>query len=211
MPLVLSENSSSFELAPAGVHPARCFGLVDLGTQTSQFSGQTSRQPKLQLRFELLGEDRMADGRPYVITRRLTASLNEKAALRGLLKSWRGRDFTADELKKFDLKSIVGAYALANIVHEASRDGSTTYANLSGLMPLPKGMPKPAPVNDAIIFDLAQPDPAAWELLSEKMQDLILASPEGDAWRKSYSTPATDYRPGDDPESVYELDDVIPF
>lgn len=180
MALNVSDTGGSFELPPAGVHIARCFRLIDLGTQTSNWQGKETRQPKISLSWELLGDERMSDGKPYSINRRLTASLGEKATLRALLKSWRGRDFTPEELKNFDLKAIVGAFGLANVVIE-TRDGNT-YANLASLMPLPKGMPKPDPVNAALIFDLANPDNNAWEQLSQKMQETILASPEGQAW-----------------------------
>lgn len=210
MSLSVSDTGSTFELPPAGVHPARCYRLIDLGTQTSNWQGKETRQPKVSLSFELLGEERMSDGKPFSITRRLTASLGEKATLRALLKSWRGRDFTADELKRFDLKTIVGAYCLANIVHE-TRDG-TTYSNLAGVMPLPKGMPRPDPVNDILVFDLSEPDNDAWERLSERMQDTILASPEGDRWMNG--TAATDTA-GDPAAHAagadVDFDDDIPF
>ena len=180
MGLSVSDTGGSFELPPAGVHVVRCFRLVDLGTQTSNWQGKETRQAKVQLSWELLGDERMSDGKPFSITRRLTASLGEKATLRALLKSWRGRDFTADELRRFDLKTVVGVYGLGNIVHE-TREGNT-YANLASLMPLPKGMPKPDAVNAPLIFDLENPDNNAWELLSQKMQETILESPEGYAW-----------------------------
>ena len=205
MSLSVSDTGSGFELPPAGVHVVRCYSLVDLGTQTSNWQGKETRQQKVQFRFELLGDDRMSDGRPYLITRRLTASLSEKATLRALLKSWRGRDFTPAELAKFDLKSIVGAYALANVVHE-ERAGNT-YANLASLMPLPKGMPKPDLINEPLVFDLANPDNAAWEKLSPKMQETVLASPEGHAWLNGHPTAPT----ASTTTNGVDFDDDIPF
>lgn len=227
MSLSISDSGSSYELAPAGVHIVRCCGLIDLGTQSSNWQGKETRQPKIQLRFELLGDDRMTDGSPYLIQRRLTASLGERATLRALLKSWRGRDFTPAELKKFDLKNVAGQYALANIVHD-TREGST-YANLASLSPLPKGMPKPDGVNELLIFDLSHPDNNAWERLSPRMQEVILSSPEGHAWmngssqttatRADASNPAQSLygrRPElvtkpDDPDAGADFDDDIPF
>lgn len=180
MGLSVSDSGGSFELPPAGVHVVRCFRLVDLGTQTSNWQGKETRQAKIQLSWELLGDERMSDGKPFSITRRLTASLGEKATLRALLKSWRGRDFTPDELKRFDLKTVVGVFGLGSVIHE-TREGNT-YANLASLMPLPKGMPKPDAVNAPLIFDLENPDNNAWELLSAKLQETILESPEGYTW-----------------------------
>ena len=207
MPLQVSDTSSSFELPPPGVHPARCFRLVDLGTQCSTWQGQTKRQAKISLGWELLGDERMADGRPFIITRRLTASLGEKATLRSLLQSWRGRAFTPEELKGFNLSSIVGCYALLNVVHE-SREGNT-FANLASLMPLPKSMEKPAAVNPNLIFDLAEPDPNAWEQLSPRVQELILESPEGNAWMNG--APVADDGIPEFPDADIPFDDSIPF
>ena len=187
MALNVSDTGGSFELPPAGVHIARCFKLIDLGTQSSNWQGKETRQPKINLAWELLGDERTSDGRLFQITRRFTASLGEKAALRALLKSWRGRDFTPEELRKFDLKTVVGVYGLANVVHE-SREGNT-YANLASLMPLPKGMPKPPGINPIQIFDLDNPDNDVWESLSPKLQEVILASPEGKAWLNGHPTP----------------------
>lgn len=210
MALSVSDTGGSFELPPAGVHVARCYRLIDLGTQFSNWQGKETRQPKISLSWELLGDERTADGKPFIITRRFTASLGEKAALRALLKSWRGRDFTPEELKRFDLKQIIGGCGLANIVHE-SREGNN-YANLAGLMPLPKGMPKPDGVNATQVFDLENPDNNVWETLSQKLQEVILASPEGNAWMNGHpaappaNTPAPASPPGDVP-----FDDDIPF
>jgi hypothetical protein len=207
MGLSVSDSGGSFELPPAGVHVVRCYRLIDLGTQSSNWQGKETRQPKVQLSWELLGDERMSDGRPFTISRRLTASLGEKATLRALLKSWRGRDFTPEELRKFDLKSIVGVYGLGNIVHEV-REGNT-YANLASLMPLPKGMPKPDAANANQIFDLSDPDNNVWETLSQKMQETILASPEGNAWMNGApNAPASD---NSSPNLGEDFSDDIPF
>src|SRR5688572_23018431 len=83
----------------------------------------------------------MENGKPFLVRRRYTCSLHEKAALRGDLESWRGRAFTDQELQAFDLESLLGVNCLLNILHEC-RNGST-YANVSSIMRLPKGMPAP--------------------------------------------------------------------
>jgi len=41
------------------------------------------------------------------ITARFTASLSNKATLTGFLNRWRGKKFTDDELKGFDLKKVL--------------------------------------------------------------------------------------------------------
>lgn len=74
-------------------------------------------------------------------------------------------------------------------------------------MPLPSSVPKFGPVNHNLIFDLSAPDDDAWERLSPRIQEVILASPEGRAWMNGTPTAYTD-PPGDLPDD--ESDD-IPF
>lgn len=198
MALNVKDTGGAYELPPEGVHVARCIRVIDLGRQPVAFQGKTSLQSKVLLTWELIGEPdetpRMGDGRPFSISRRLTASLAERAALRALLQSWRGKTFSPEELNSFDLKAVAGVYGLANIVH-AMKDGNT-YANLQSLMSLPKGMPRPTGVNPVSVFDLENPDNGVWEQLGERLQAVILASPEGQAWMNGHpQAPASSAAP----------------
>lgn len=170
-------QTASFESAPSGVYPARLFRIVDQGTQPSDYQGQVKHSRKLLFSFELLGDERMTDGKPFAISRRFTASLAEKSALLAFVNQWRGKALTEAELKDgFDLKRLLGQFCLLNLT-ETERNGNT-YTNIASISPLPKGMPKPEAVNDAKMFDLNEPDWAVFEQLSERMQEQIAASPE---------------------------------
>jgi hypothetical protein len=52
-------------------------------------------------------------------------------------------EFTDQELQAFDLESLLSVPCLLNIIHE-SRAGST-FANVAGVMRLPKNMTAPTP------------------------------------------------------------------
>ena len=54
---------------------------------------------------------------PRTISPRYTASLNVKSVLRRDLSAWRGRDFTQAELEEFNLRNIVGAPCLLQVIH----------------------------------------------------------------------------------------------
>lgn len=207
--MLLTDSASSFEAAPAGVHPARLVRILDLGTQESAWQGQTKHARKLQFTFELLGDERMSDGRPFTISRRFSASLGEKSALRPFLESWRGRRYQPDELKAgLRLDRMLGQYCLLTLI-EAERDGKL-YSNISGISGLPRSMPKPEGVNPLQLFDLAAPDWSVFDTLSEKMQGVILMSPEGQAAQKArHAKPAAPERePGSDDDLG---DDEIDF
>lgn len=177
MGLTASNNSTSFTMTPAGVHVARCFRMVDLGSQETEFQGQKKMAHKLMVSWELLGDEMMDDGRPFSVSKRYTASLHEKAQLRKDLEAWRGKQFTPEEEALFDLTKVLGAYCMVNIVHETGKNGSE-YANIASIMPLPKGMPKPEGINPIIAFDLDSPDMEVFNGFSEKLKATIQSSPE---------------------------------
>lgn len=203
MSLTVSEAGTGFEKCPEGTYPARCYRLVDLGSQQTEWQGQKKLSRKILIQFEVLGDERMSDGRPFQISKRVTASLGEAAALRKMLESWRGKAFTGDELRAFDLTKLLGAFALINVVH--TEKNGRTYANLAGIMPLPKSMPKPDPVNDLLHFDLTAPDWEVFDGLSDGLKAAIQMSPEYQAASKR--VPGSD----DEPGSGFDIDDDIPW
>jgi hypothetical protein len=173
--LNLSADTQTFELPPSGSLPARCCHVIDLGTQPVEFQGERKHVRKIAIAWQL--EERRSDGTPFTLSRRFTASLHEKAALRAFLEAWRGRPFTPEELAGFNLRRLIGAPCLLNIVH-AERSGNT-FAEIRAIAPLPKGMTPPPDVADPIIFDIDDPDTwPAFDRLSKRQQEAIEASPE---------------------------------
>ena len=153
MSLTISgNNNQSIEPIPQGTHLAVCNLLVDLGVQYNEYYKSSAK--KVLIGWELPEETlELEDGKhTRNITKRYTASLNEAATLRQDLASWRGRDFTGEELEAFNLKQIVGTSCLLNIIHKESN--GKTYANVQSIMALPKGMQKGRLSKDAIVFDL---------------------------------------------------------
>lgn len=201
---------------PAGMHLARCFQLIDLGTQKKTYQGEDKGEArKVRASFELLGGDNMEDGSPFTISKSWFLSLHEKASLRKDLESWRGRPFSKEEEAGFDVSKLVGAYCLLNIVQEQG-EGGKDYTKISAITPLIKGMVKPAPVNPDFIFDLDNPDMAAFEKFGDKTKEIIMLSREMRA-RSVGSRPATmasgssSMPPEGHPAFAGEFDDEIIF
>lgn len=162
MSLIINEGSSTtIPLLPEDTYPAVCNMLVDLGDQYSEKFDKTSRQ--ILICWEIPSET-LDNGEPRRLSRTYTASLNSKGNLRRDLIAWRGRDFTIEELKAFDLKHIVGAPCMLQVIHRVGQDG-TKRAVIGGIMKLPKGMPVPALSNGFTIYDLDADD--AEEKISE--------------------------------------------
>lgn len=200
MAIVASKSGGNFEMTPEGVHVARCYRIIDIGTQKSEYQGQVKHLRKVMIAWELLGDDRMSDGRPFSINKRYTLSLHEKAQLRKDLEAWRGKAFTPEEEAGFDISKVLGAYCMVNIVHEKGGNGND-YANIASIMPLPKGMPKPEPVNETSLFEIESPNMVMFEAFSDKLKAIIQAAPEWNA--KKSSTPL--------PSGGGGFDDDIPF
>lgn len=199
--LTVSAEFTAFELPPSGPHAARCCAVIDLGSQESSFDGKPRLQRKVLLTWELA--EQRADGMPFKVSRRFGLSLHENSALRGFIESWRGRPFTPDELKGFDLRRLLGQPCLLNLAH-VERAGRQ-YANILSISPLPRGMSAPELSGPATLFDLDAPDAeAVLETLSESLQAVITASPE---WRARLAR-ERDRMPGED--GVLP-DDDIPF
>lgn len=185
MGFVASDSGgSNYKRVPAGAHVGRCYSLIDLGTQLSSGQYGEKLQHKIQIKWELFGEDEQGaplvsdDGSPMTISKSYTLSLSDKASLRKDLASWRGRDFTEEEAKAFDVTKLLGAYCMVNVT--TSENNGKTYTNVAGLTPLPSALKnsKPNPVHENVIFNLDEPDWTLFESFHDKLKEAIKRSPE---------------------------------
>ena len=141
------KGGMDIEPVPAGMHHSICYGVVDLGTQPA--FGKFPARRKVVILFELPDvrielpdkqDPKKKLNLPRAISLKETLTLASKGNLRPKLESWRGRPFTEHELEGFDLKNVIGANTLLNVVH-AHKD-QKTYANIASLNPLAPGMKK---------------------------------------------------------------------
>ena len=188
MAFVASDSGGGdFKRVPPGAYIGRCFSLVDLGTQLSVGQFGEKMQHKIKLGWELFGEEEdgtpltiMVDGKemPLTISKSYTVSLHEKASLRKDLAAWRGKDFTEDQAKAFDVAILLGTFCMVNVTQ--SENNGKVYSNVAGLTPIPGALrnSKPAPVHANVMFDLDAPDMTVFATFHEKLQEAIKKSPE---------------------------------
>ena len=188
MGFVASDSGGGdFKKVPQGVHMGRCYSLIDLGTQLVRSQHGDKQLHKIRIAWELFGEDN--DGNPLTIERdgnvtpmtinkSYTLSLNEKANLRKDLESWRGRAFTDEEAKGFDISKLLNVYCMINVTH--SETNGKTYANVASITPIPSALKnaKPEPIHEVVVFDLDNPDWAVFDSFHDKLKDAIKTSPE---------------------------------
>jgi hypothetical protein len=181
--LLKDTGGGDFDPAPAGSHLAVCVQVVDVGTQhwDGPYGHKSNR--KIRIAWELPNEKKVFDEKKgpesILVSAEYTASLNERANLRHVLESWRGKAFTPEELEGFDAKNLLGKSCLVTIVHEKKKD--KVYGNVKGVASLPKGMEKPVATLPQIYFSLepSEFDPKIFQQLPEWLRTKIAGSDEG--------------------------------
>ena len=205
MSLIAKESVSNFKPVPPGMHLARCFKIIDLGTQRSEWNGEVKDRHMVMLQWEVHSEDEAGNplitpnGEPMSISKNYANTLSPKSSLRLHLSSWRGRDFTSEELRGFELKNVLGVWCMVTVKASLGKDGKE-YTNVDSVNPVPaaiKAAGFPVPFSKPEMFDLSKPDMAVFGNLNERLKAKIMAAPE---WNRN------------NPQSVGVHDeDDIPF
>jgi len=206
--------SNDYERCPSGVFLARCYRILDIGTQKSSFQGVDKLLRQVVFSWEVHAQN--DEGRPlftkdnrlFSIQEYYTLSWSEKSNLRKALQSWRGRPFSSEEMQKFDLKNVLGAWCMLNII-DKQRDNGGVISKVGSISPVPpmirqNGLPEKR--NKDQLFSLDDPDMEIFESLSDSLKEKIRNSPE---WkRKQGVSPAVASQAAD---SFDSSDDEIPF
>lgn len=210
-------GGGGFTPVPPGMHLARCYRIVDLGTQQSEYMGVTKNLPKLMMQWEVHSEDDLGNplvtskGEPMTISKNYTVSLSENSTLRKDLISWRGRDFTPEELKGFELGNVLGHWAMISVSRSVGNNGKE-YTNINTINPVPANIKKqglPEAYNSTQMFVLNDPDMSIWETLSDSLKAKIEKSPEWQSRQVTHT--AKPIQPARPEAKVDEFEDDIPF
>jgi len=205
------EMTSNIKPIEAGTINAICCGLIDLGTQRTEWQGVEKDLPKIMLIFEV-DETYEKDGQEY---RRnafaeFTFSLGSKANLRKFLEGWVGKK-SDDEWYEFDITELVGKPCLLNIVHTKPNAQGKVYANVASAAPLVKGMQQLEVQGKTSIFDFECEDK---DELDEKMKSLPKFVADKIRQSKQYlgfSTPVSVPTEDKGETPINEHDDNLPF
>ena len=195
----------------AGTHVAVCIGYADLGTQHDEYEGNVTVSRKVLLFWDIPGLRIDVDGKdlPRRISKRYTLSLGKKATLRAVLESWRGRAFTPEELKGFEIRNLVGAGCMLSIVHKPKADGSGVRAEVASVMALPKGMPIPHMEVDPLIYECEDEQGNFVEPHSSLPPWVVEIITESEEFRRAHGQPPADAGPQAAQPAVEDLD--VPF
>jgi hypothetical protein len=217
MALVISDTGGGdYTPAPEGTHFGVCDMVVDLGHQRTTYLGAETIKKQVYIRWQVPAERiEWTDGTgakhegPMVIGKTYTASLSEKANLRKDLQSWRGRIFSEDELKGFDISNLLAKPATITVTHKESN--GKTYANIASVGGIPKGMTAPPVEGATLLFDTDAPDNITMlpKWLREKVEGRVPPPGEADPPEQRGGVPAG--QEGHIPGFDSDLDDDVPF
>lgn len=206
--IATNTGGSSYEPIPSGSYPARCYSMVHLGTIEENILGVVKKLNKVRITWELPTELKVfkeENGeQPHVISKEFTLSLHEKATLRNFLKNWRGKDFTEDEAKAFDIEKLVGAPCMLNITHKKSKDGTKTYAEIGSVSTLPKGLLCPPQINESFIWTYENFDVSKFGQLPDYLKNKMINSDE-------YKLSVTGGQEHESHDDKNVIDDDLPF
>ncbi|WP_234734535.1 phage replication initiation protein, NGO0469 family [Tellurirhabdus bombi] len=184
MKIIASAGEGGFtrQLIEPDLYYAVCCRLIDIGTIDDAYQGKPKKTHKILVSWELpdvrqiFNPDKGPE--PRIISKEFTLSLGDQAHLRRILKSWRGRDFTPDELREFNIVNLLGARCMLNIGHYQGKDGNT-YEEITAVTKAPKDYqpthPPQMPVQ-GLAYD--EFDFTLFDSLSEKLKDKIKSSDE---------------------------------
>ncbi len=189
-----SDGNNLYPQIPAGVHSARCIKVIDLGTQRNEWEGQISWRKQVMIVWEVPGE--LHNDEPMTISKFYTLSLHEKSNLGADLTSWRGRAFTEEEKRGFDISKLLDVACTLNII-----EGKNGKSRVASITPLPKNETVPEAVNDLVVFlmeDFQSNQRETFNQLSEGIRNIILRSKELETFNVDMGDEKNDTQLGED-------------
>ncbi|MFY7936247.1 MAG: phage replication initiation protein, NGO0469 family [Flavobacterium sp.] len=208
---IIAENKSNggnYTPIDAGTYVARCYSMIYMGTISDEFQGQKKDLKKVRITWELPTELKVFKDdeyeKPQVVGKEFTLSMNEKGTLRKFLQSWRGKAFTEQEANSFDITKLLGKPCMLSIIHKESKSGKT-YAEISSVSTLPKGMVCPNQVNQNFEFSILSYEEDVFNQLPDFIKDKIKTSKEYKQLQSIKPAPVTPMVQAEDE------DDSLPF
>lgn len=158
MSLIAKSTGERIPVMEEGTYQAICTGIIDIGLQRSERFDKTSSKIIIMWSFPTEKITVGGEEKVRVISKEYTNNLGEKSNLTKDLQAWRGKNFTEDELKGFNLLNVLSASCLMQMIHK-EKNGNK-YAEIASIMALPKGIEKVGVGNieQQIVFDLDEKD-----------------------------------------------------
>ena len=169
------DKGGDFKSLEPGNYPAACDQVVLFGYQRTEWEGKAKLQEKLYIRWQIPSvrvQDKDGNDLPAIIGRTYVNSMFKLAWLRRHLESWRGKPFTEEEERGFDIKKLLGVPCLVQVVAYERQDGSHR-TKVDAVTQLPRGMVAPQVEGATVFFDADDYSPAQFEALRPWQQEMV--------------------------------------
>lgn len=177
--IIAGQSESSFEIVPAGNYVARCYAMIEIGTVYDEHWDKYKKEVRISWELpnkkKVFHEDK--GEQPYSMHKRYTLSMSEKANLRHDLESWRGKGFTDQEAKAFDVTKLLGVPCMLNVIHRTNKKGNP-YATIGSISPLPEGVNCPDQINPSFVLSYADWSNEKFESLPDWLKDIMKETSE---------------------------------
>ena len=160
-----------YEQLEEGTYPARCIGLIDLGTQTHEKFG-TNRM--IYVPFEIIDEER-EDGSPFIMGMFMTVKFSPKSTLGKTLKTWFGIEVKQGD--DYHFEEFDNAAAMVTVQNKANEEGEEK-SKIITVARVPKKMKVGEAQNEFVEFSLDDFNKSVFNELPEWLQDRIKESEE---------------------------------
>lgn len=180
MAIIAEDKSSDYVLIPSGNHVARCYAMVEIGTikeEAGIYAGKEMHKVRLTWETPHEAHDFGKGLQPFSVSKEFTLSMNEKATLRKMLEGWRGKAFTDEEAKRFDVTKLLGVPCMISVIHKTSGKGGK-YADISSIATLPKGLECPAQINESYVLSFDSWNQNIFDALPDYVKTKIKSSKE---------------------------------
>lgn len=173
----LSTSGKEGTLIPEGTHLANCISIIDMGTQAGRDNkkGEPTEYRALNFGFECANEED-EEGNKLTGYRQYSASLTPKSHLGKAVVAWLGRRFEKDET--FEIGTLAGKACQITVTHKEVE--GNTYANITGITGVPKGVkvPKPDATVQTLFLEKDEFDQDTFDGLPDWLQDKIKTTKE---------------------------------
>jgi len=128
MPIAKDKGQVQQPLPETGLAKGVCVDVIDLGYVETSYG----TKEKVLIIWEIDQDHPELPG-PFRVNKRYTLSLHEKANLSKDLEGWRGKAFTNEERKGFELDDLKGKGCYLSLVHNTSDKTGIIYCNVSSI------------------------------------------------------------------------------
>ena len=178
MAITAENNGANYSPMAQGNYVARCYQMIEIGTVEEEYQGEKKTAKKVRLGFEFPTEQKVFKeengSAPFSLSKEFTLSMHEKSSLRKFLEAWRGKSFSDQEAKSFDVTVLIGKACMINVVHKESEKG--TRANISSVGAMPKGLECPAQINPTFLLSYDDWSDEKFQSLPDFIKDKMKSS-----------------------------------